>query len=485
MPGAAEVTAPAGAGLYPDPAMTPDPETGLAPATLPAGTKLRLVERAGTGPDGSPVLAVRTFDEGVSGYVLGSGLSPRDSTSPAIWAIDTGAGAFSPNGDGRGDTITVSARASETVAWRVDVADGDGAVLASETGSGEEIGATWDGLVGGSAVADGTYRVTITARDAWQNPPTREETTVEVDTVAPKATVDEAPTPAQFSPNGDGLADTTKLGLASDEAGAATVTVSDAGGAVVGTFTEAVVAGQDAISWDGRTSAGAYVADGTYTLRVQVRDAAGNRGASVGAACVVYAALSKVRSSLVAFYPQDGDAYGRSVGFSFSLRSAATVSWVVTNDAGTVVRTRMADRALVAGSYGFTWDGRSDAGAYVPRGRYYSTVTATDGTFTATQRSSATVDAFRIDASDTTPARGQRLTVTIYSAEPLKRNPTLAVSQPGYATWSVSTTRVKTGVYRATVTLRSGGSGATLALRVNGYDAASRYQWSRITLPLH
>jgi flagellar hook assembly protein FlgD len=485
VPGAAEVTAPAGAGLYPDAAMTPDAGTGLAPVTLPAGTKLRLLERAGSGADGSPVLRVRTFDGSQSGYVLGSGLSPRDSASPAIWAVDTGTGAFSPNGDGRGDTISITARASEAVAWRVDFSDGDGAVLASKSGSGEDISAGWDGLVDGTAVRDGTYGVTITAEDSWQNPPTSETAGVEVDTVAPVADVDEAPSPAQFSPNGDGLTDTTRLGLESTEAGTASVTVLGPGDATVASYTEAVTAGADAVTWDGRTNAGGYAPDGAYTLRIQVRDPAGNRSASHTVTSVVYAALAKVKSSVVAFFPQDGDTYGRTVAFNFTLRTTATVSWAIRDEAGTVVRTRLTDHSLPAGTYGFTWNGRNDAGAYVARGRYYSTVTATDGTYSVTQRSSVVADAFRISPSDTTPARGQRLTVTLYSAEPLKKNPTLAVTQPGYATWSVSTSRVSSGVYRATVTLRSGGSGTPLALRANGYDAASRYQWSRIYLALH
>jgi flagellar hook assembly protein FlgD len=485
VPGAAEVTAPAGAGLYPDPAMTPDPVTGLAPVTLAPSAKLRLLQGAGTGADGSPVLQVRSFDGSQAGYVLGSGLSPRDSTSPAIWAIDTGTGAFSPNGDGRGDTIAVTARASEAVSWRVDVAGGDGAVLATERGSGEDINASWDGLVDGAAVADGTYRVTITAQDAWQNPPTTETAGIEVDTVAPVATVAEAPSPGQFSPNGDGTTDTTKLALESTEAGTAVVTVLGAGDVTVDSFTEAVIAGADAVTWDGRTSAGGYVPDGAYTLRIQVRDPAGNRSASHTATAVVYAALAKVKSSVGTFFPQDGDTYGRTVAFSFTLRAAATVNWTIRDGAGTIVRTRLTDRPLPAGTYGFTWNGRNDAGAYVARGRYYSTVTATNGTYTVTQRSSVVADAFKIVPSDTTPGRGQRLTVTIYSAEPLKRNPTLVIIQPGYSNRSVSTTRVSSGVYRATVTLRSGGSGTTLGLRANGYDAGSRYQWSRISLPLH
>lgn len=484
VPGAAEVTAPAGAGLYPDPAMTPDPATGLAPATLPSGTKLRLQERTGTGADGSPVLLVRTFDGATTGYVLGSGLSPRDSTSPALWSIEAGTGAFSPNGDGRSDTISVTARASEAVSWRVDIADGDGTVLATETGSGEEITATWDGLVDGAPVADGTYPVTITARDAWQNPPTSAATTVRVDTVAPEMTVDEAPAPPLFTPNGDGVTDTTRLGVQPSEAGTAVVTVLGPGGATIDSSSEAVSAGSDTITWDGRTSTGGYAPTGEYTLQVQPRDAAGNRGTAQTAEVTVYAALSTVRSSVSLFYPQDGDGYARTVTFSFVLRSPATVKWTIRDMAGNVVRTRLVDQALAAGSYAYTWNGRDDASVMVPTGKYRSVVTVTDGTYTVTQYSSVLADAFRIVVSDTTPARGQRLTVTVTSAEPLLRNPRVGVAQPGYASWTVSTTRVSTRVYRAYVTLRSGGTGTAVVIRAGGYDAGSRHQSSRITLPL-
>ena len=58
-------------------------------------------------------------------------------------------------------------------------------------------------------------------------------------------------------------------------------------------------------------------------------------------------------------------------------------------------------------------------------------MTATDGTLGTTQRASVVADAFRITVSDTTPARGQRLTVTATSAENLDTAPRLRVYQPG------------------------------------------------------
>ena len=214
-------------------------------------------------------------------------------------------------------------------------------------------------------------------------------------------------------------------------------------------------------------------------------DAAGNRGAPQAAAAEVFAALGSVRSSVSVFYPQDGDGYAKSVGLSFVLKSPVSVSWTIRDPAGNVVRTRYDAVALGTGTYSFAWDGRDDAGAYVPKGKYYSTVTATDGLRSATQRSTVVADAFRIVVSDTTPARGQRIKIVVYSAEPLARNPKVKVSQPGNAGRIFSTSKVSSGVYRVYVTLRSGGGPGTLVIRAGGYDAASRHQWSTIALLLH
>ena len=94
------------------------------------------------------------------------------------------------------------------------------------------------------------------------------------------------------------------------------------------------------------------------------------------------------------------------------------------------------------------------------------------------------MDAFTITPSDTTPARGQSITVTINSAEPLAKNPTLWVAQPGIAAWSVSTTKVGTNIYRATLRLKSSGTG-TVEFRAWGVDANGVAQQTRTKFPLH
>ncbi len=108
----------------------------------------------------------------------------------------------------------------------------------------------------------------------------------------------------------------------------------------------------------------------------------------------------------------------------------------------------------------------------------------TDGALAATGRASVRADAFKIAPSDTTPARGQRITVTITSAESLSGSPRLSVFQPGITAWTVGTTKVSTGVYRATITLKSSRTGS-MRLKAYGTDSGGRSQFSSLYVPLH
>ena len=173
----------------------------------------------------------------------------------------------------------------------------------------------------------------------------------------------------------------------------------------------------------------------------------------------VYGALGHVRTSNAIFFPQDADNLATRVTLSFDLARAATVSWTVVDAAGIPVRTIMTDQPLAAGTRSFTWDGRDDAGGYVPRGAYRAIVRAAEGDLVAAQAVAVQADAFRVVASDATPARGQRITVTVTSAEALEAVPRLAVYQPGISAWTIATTRVSAGVYRVTITLRTSSSG--------------------------
>jgi flagellar hook assembly protein FlgD len=486
VPGAAEVTAPEGAGLYPDATLAPDPGTGLAPATLAAGTRLRVLAAAGKAPDGTAIYQVAALDGPAAGFVLATGLSPRDSAPPNVWEVDAGTAAFSPNGDGSGDTVTVTASGSEAVAWAVEIRNAEGASVADLDGDGEKMAVTWNGLVEGAPVPDGTYTARITAVDAWGNAPATAEIALVVDTVKPALdqVAPQAAAPAVFTPNGDGLSDGTRIAFGSSEAGTVQATVRDAGGAVAATFSGAMAAGAGSITWDGRTNAGAYALDGAYAIALRPVDRAGNKGEAIEVAVVAYGALGFVKSSAPSLYAQDGDGLAKSTGFSFKLFSPATVTWQLIGPGGSPVITRYDARPTTAGSYGWTWDGRLPGGAWAPSGTYYSRVTATDGTTTVTQSAGVYVTAFRLILSDTTPKRGQLVSAIIVSTEPLRAPPKLTIMQPGRASWTVATIKTSTYGYKATFRFSSAGGAGTVKVRVSGYDTGRGYNSAGFSYPI-
>jgi flagellar hook assembly protein FlgD len=486
VPGAAEVVAPAGVGLFADATLAPDTGTGLAPATLAAGTRLRLLEAGGTAADGTAIYRVATLDGAQEGWLTTAGLAPRDDAPPRIWEADAGSGAVSPNGDGSGDTLDLFVRASEAVSWHIAITDAADVEVARWTPSGDQATVTWDGRRDGAPLPDGTYRATIRATDGWGNEPATRALDLVVDTVAPQLEelTTQAAEPPVFTPNGDGVSDQAKVGFTASEAGAVRVTVRNASDDKVASFEVAMAAGPGEAAWDGRTDGGAYAPDGTYTISLQPVDRAANRGTTLATTVVAYGALGYVTRTKAAFWSRDLDKLAPSTKLSYRLRSPATVTWQVTDAAGTPVVTRYEAREVAAGSYGWTWTGKLPDGRWAPAGDYWSRVTATDGVTTVTQRTRVSVRAFRLTLSDTTPKRGQLLTATIVSTEPLKANPKLVITQPGRSAVTVSTARTSTYGYKVTFRLSSSGTAGTLKLRVNGRDTGGGYNWSAFTFPL-
>lgn len=489
-PGSASVKVDVG-GVYPDATLTPNSGTGMPDATLPRDTKLRLLAQGGTSPEGNPILQVATFDGGTTGWMSGADLLPRDSASPVIWTVDDGDGAFSPNGDGSGDTYRLTGRISESAAWTVRFQDSDGNDVATKTGSGSTFSASWTGIVDGSPVSDGTYRYAISAKDGWGNPEGTKTGTFSVDTVAPSfddaivaALAAEPTPPPTFTPNGDKVGETIGFAYSTTEAGYVDARVKNAAGATVRSFPARAAAGAGSASWDGTDDDGAFVPNGPYTVRLAPRDRAGNVGEGRDQAVAVYRSLSWVASSKVVFFPQDLDGYGKTTRFSFTLSADATVTLVVKNAADEIVATKYDAVPLATGAYAVTWDGRKADGTMAPRGRYTAWVTATDGTLAATGRAAVVADAFRISTSDTTPGRGQRITVYATSAEALAKLPRVTVRQPGVTAWSVTMTKTGTYTYRVTLTLKTGSAG-TVRFTVSGTDRAGGINRAALVLPLH
>lgn len=456
-----------------------------AVTSLSYDTKVRLDERSwSTAWDGSPVFRMHT-DGGVTGWMTGTHLRPRDISAPQAWSTDDDGGVFSPNDDGSKDAWDLTVELSEPAAWTLRVVDGEGETLATEGGTGDVASLTWAPEAG--TVPDGTYEWRLEATDDWGNGPLETGGDVVVDTEAPDLSLEDADAGSVpvFTPNGDGSRDTIAVSAASSEAGAILVDVVDEADEVVDTVSASASASGSAVklTWDGKGDDG-YVPDGRYELRVRARDQAGNHSEPQGRAIDVYGALGFVSSSRSIFFPQDGDGLATATSFAMRLSAAATVTWSVVNAEGEVVRTFHSDEVLVAGTHSRSWDGRDDAGSFVPRGTYTSRVTASNGTQSAAQGASVLAEAFRIELSDATPARGQKITVTVTCPEPLAASPRVAFYQPGIGGWAVATKKISSYSYRVTVTLRSSGTGP-MRVKAYGTDSGGQSQLTNSYFDLH
>ncbi len=470
-----------------------DPSSGIPVLTLSAGTRIRLVDQvsaSGTSAQGSVpgIVPVQGLDDpSISGYMAMGDLVARDSSSPALRSLDLGGGSFSPNGDGLADRAVLGGTFTEMVDWTATIQGTGGYPLLQQGGTGSSFQLVWDPGAAGQYVADGIYTLSVSATDAWRNAPLNGGGTIAVDTTPSQLTVltPGPTTTTSFSPNGDGYRETAVLRATTSEPGSLVASVRDIFGSTLRSWTVAAGSGPTTVAWDGRDSGGSVAPDGRYVVSLAPRDAGGNTGASQERTVSLVGALSSVRSSAPVFFPQDLDGLAPTTDLSFSLSRPMTVTWTLRDAAAKVLETHLAAVPLQAGTHTWTFDGRRSDGTMLPPGRYLSYVVAGDGTLVVAQSVSFEADAFTIKPSDATPGRGQSITLTVTTAEPLTANPRVTISQPGVAAWSVGTVRLTSTTYRATIKLKVGGSTGTVAFKATGTDTAGAVQWTSRTYPLH
>lgn len=442
---------------------------------------------------GDPTLSTSaiTGGAGVTGALFGAPTSGDpatvDGTALQVLTVDAGDGVFSPNGDGRSDVFSLVGTLSRDATWSVTFTDPAGVPVAQVNGSGSTFAATWDGFVAGGRAPDGIYRYTITASDASGNASASRSGAVRLDDTVPSLAPPTASGLAAttFSPNGDGIADRISTDVVMSEAGFVDVAIVSVFGQPVRSFTVATAPGRVRVTWDGRTDAGISVPDGQYTMTLTPRDAAGTVGAALTWPVAVYTAVTALPRSPSPFFPQDPNATGpTATTLGFTLAAPATITWTISDRAGRTVVTQYRAASLAPDAYSFAWNGRDAAGNIVAPGTYYSNVSAGNGTLALRTRAPFVVDAFAISVSDTTPARGQRITITAISAEALGASPRLTIAQPGTTARVVTMTPSGPG-YRATVTLRRTTRTGTLVLTVSGADLAGVANRSRLVLRLY
>lgn len=179
-----------------------------------------------------------------------------------------------------------------------------------------------------------------------------------------------------FSPNGDGIADSTSLSFWVSEKSRVTVRLQKtAAGPILRTpaSNKTVPAGRSAISWDGRDAASSVVADGWYLARLYVKDMAGNRALRYPYSALVYVDtkapdLERTWAEISPFSPNarpDGRRDTTVIGSRHS--EGGHVDLKITG-MGRIRRWSHVRRP--AGNSYIRWNGRDQSGNRVPDGYY-------------------------------------------------------------------------------------------------------------------
>jgi len=294
-----------------------------------------------------------------------------DSVPPTITGGSVSAAAFSPNGDGTRDTTTARITATGLVRWGYVVQAVRGTTVGPQLRTGTVVGKgpafTWNGRDSVPAVvAPGRYRITLWAEDASANRSQRAFDVV-VDLRAPRIAGSTPPT--FLTPDSDGRSDTLALSWSSPDRIYGVVRVRDHTGAIQRSWPFGART-SGTVTWDGRRP-GAVVDDGRYTFEVDGRDAAGNRTVAKRGILVDRTIRSATWSDS-SFDPRAGERSRATI----VVRRAAVIT-VGIYRGSTLVRRVWTGTSVAAGTYTYTWNGRTSSGAYPAPGTYRILVHAT------------------------------------------------------------------------------------------------------------
>lgn len=287
---------------------------------------------------------------------------------------------FSPNADGNRDQLVVQAMLSHEGDWEVTIVDGARMPVATYTGAGRVVSATWDGLgTGGAPVPEGRYRPVIWA--------TQDGTGAR--SVAHGDLFQLDRTPPVSSPNIPVIADGTVindlvvLGSAVDRYFAHYLVEYGAGLTPSG-YT--LVRSNSVAPTDSFFRMNSKELDnGQYTFRIRAFDLAGNMTETVIPVMIDNLSILNAVADAVFFDPTTESARVR-----FDLTRSADVvmdvcrveaSIGLLGDAMAVTQTnrvlRRVTSRLAGGSHSFTWDGTDLAGNPVTNGIYGFVIRAT------------------------------------------------------------------------------------------------------------
>ncbi len=282
---------------------------------------------------------------------------------------------FSPNGDGRLDSVAISQDSSTEEAWTGSIVDSAGQLVRSYAWKGQAQDLSWDGTdEAGNPVKDGAYRYLVQATDAAGNKASAE---------LPGITVDNRPTQVfltasetGISPNGDAFKDSLyfspivnlREGISSWR-----LSIANKAGAEIRAFTGASEV-PARIDWDGKDAKG-QVQEGEFVASLTVDYAKGDKPMAKTGSMVVDVTGPAVRlSTAPALFSPDNDGIDDELRFGISVAdSSDIVDWRLDINETSVVEggAKAKERLFISwGGKGvpapsIAWDGRSAKGELV------------------------------------------------------------------------------------------------------------------------
>src|SRR3989338_9080326 len=176
-------------------------------------------------------------------------------------------------------------------------------------------------------------------------------------------------TPNTFSPDGDGVDDTTILTFSLSESSLATVEVYNSSNSLIKTLAENVPITYGTIynyMWDGKDNANQIAPQGRYYFKVTAAALTGSLANPLKMDIfLIY--ISDIKISQDSFNPH----VGQTTQILYELKNDAKLSIKIYNDIGGLVRNLIDNQLRSPGEQSEAWDGKDNNGNILPDGNYY------------------------------------------------------------------------------------------------------------------
>lgn len=316
-------------------------------------------------PDGAYVYRLSATDKAGNRVTASTTAFLVDTQNKEV-SLSLDARAFSPDGNGKADTVTLmpaSKAVAAVASWTVAVVDTEARPVRRFSGTGSlPAKLVWDGKTdAGGKAPDGLYHAVLDVNYRTNETKSARSVEMALDTTAPSIEVGAGYT--LFSPDGDGRKDTITIVQTSVPGDTWEGAVVNRDGMVIRSWLWKDQAAS--FDWDGTDAEGNKVPDGAYRYQVASSDAAGNATRAFLENILVDTRPTQafVTASVAGFSP-NGDGIYDDLSFGLVVKLAEGIkSWKVTmvDDTGTV-RRGFGGEGSVSLPQRLAWDGRDDDG---------------------------------------------------------------------------------------------------------------------------